>query len=220
MARIAVLFVVIAGLCGSVVAEVRSFVGVVGGVATLSADGRSQQVPQGIDASLYKPENGPALNLFAGAHLTQYVSVQANYIWNRNDLMLTSTSPESNSFYEEQRNSSQHALIFDLLVYFRQQKSRVRPYLSGGTGLVYFSSSEARILTRGGSTVLPPARFSSTRPALRVAVGMDVLLNSKLDFRYSFSETIRHNEISAELSPPARRGLANFQNLFGIVVRF
>ena len=220
MARIGVLLIVIAGLCGSVVAEVTSFVGVVGGVATLSADGRSQQVPQGIDASLYKPENGPAVNLFAGAHLTPYVSIQANYIWNRNDLMLTSTSPESNSFYEEERNSSQHAVIFDLLVYFRQQKSRVRPYLSGGTGIVHFSSSEARILTLGGSAVLPPARFSSTRPVLRVAVGMDVLLTSMLDFRYSFSETIRHNDISAELSPPAQRGLANFQNLFGIVVRF
>src|SRR5438552_1943796 len=106
MARMGVLLVVIASLCGSVAAEVTSFVGVVGGLATLSADGRSQQVPQGIDASLYKPENGPTLNLFAGAHLTQYVSVQANYIWNRNDLMLTSTSPESNSFYEEERNSS------------------------------------------------------------------------------------------------------------------
>ena len=220
MPRIAVLLVAIAGLCGSVAAEVTSFVGVVGGLATLSADGRSQQVPQGIDASLYKPENGPALNLFAGAHLTQYVSIQANYTWNRNDLTLTSTSPESNSFYEEKRKSSQHALIFDLLVYFRQQHSRVRPYLSGGTGIVHFSSSEARILAFGGGALLPPARFSSSRPALRVAVGMDVLLTSKLDFRYSFSETIRHNDISAELSPPAQRGLANFQNLFGIVIRF
>ncbi len=220
MPRIAVVVLVIVGLCGSIAAEVTSFVGVIGGPATLSADGRSQQVPQGIDASLYKPENGPALNLFAGAHITQYVSVQANYIWNRNDLMLTSTSPESNSFYEEERKSSQHALIFDLLVYFRQQKNRVRPYLSGGTGIVHFSSSEARILARGAGPVLPPARFSSTRPALRVAVGMDVLLTSKLDFRYSFSETIRHNDISAELSPPGQRGLANFQNLFGIVVRF
>ena len=41
-----------------------------------------------------------------------------------------------------------------------------------------------------------------------------------LNFRYSFSETISANPISPSLTPPAQRGLANFQNLFGLVYRF
>jgi hypothetical protein len=39
-------------------------------------------------------------------------------------------------------------------------------------------------------------------------------------FRYTFGETISHNPISAQLSPPGRRLLKNFQNLFGIYRTF
>jgi hypothetical protein len=35
--------------------------------------------------------------------------------------------------------------------------------------------------------------------------------------RYSFSESVSGNPISAQLSPPGQRNLANFQNLFGVV---
>jgi len=205
------------GLCS---AQVVPYAGVLGGVATLSADARSQLSAQGLNASLYKPENGSALNIFAGTHVTQYLSLQANYVWNRNDLTLSSTSPASSSFYEEQRKSSQHALIFDLLVYFRRQDSRLRPYLSAGTGIAHLSSTRERVLALSGAAALPPSRFSSIRPVLRVAVGMDVAITRRFAFRYSFSETIRHNDISAQLSPAGQRGLANFQNLFGVRIHF
>ena len=167
-------------------AQVVPYAGVLGGLATLSADARSQLSAQGLNASLYKPENGSALNLFAGAHVTQYLSLQANYVWNRNDLALSSTSPAAGSFYEERRKSSQHALIFDLLVYFRRRDSRLRPYLSAGTGIVQLSSTQQRVLALGGAPDLPPSRFSSIRPALRVAVGMDVAITRHYAFRYSF----------------------------------
>jgi outer membrane protein with beta-barrel domain len=201
-------------------AQVVPYAGILGGLATLSADARSQLTAQGLNASLYKPGNGPALNLFGGAHVTQYLSLQANYIWNRNDLILSSTSSASNTFYEEQRKSSQHALIFDLLIYFRRQDSRLRPYLSAGTGIAHLSSTQQRIVALSGTPTLPASHFSSTRPVLRVAVGMDIAIAHHLAFRYSFSETLRHNDISCQLSPPGQRGLANFQNLFGIGFRF
>jgi hypothetical protein len=54
----------------------------------------------------------------------------------------------------------------------------------------------------------------------RSHVGMDLRISPKLNFRYSFSEFIGKNDISKHLSPPAPRRLANFQNLFGFVVRF
>ena len=201
-------------------AQVVPYAGILGGLATLSADARSQLTAQGLNASLYKPENGSALNVFAGLHVAQYLSLQANYVWNRNDLTLSSTSSASSLFYEEQRKSSQHALIFDLLIYFRRRDSRLRPYLSAGTGIAHLSSTEQRIVAVSGTPTLPPLRFSSTRPVLRVAVGMDIAITHHLAARYSFSETLRHNDISAHLSPPGQRGLANFQNLFGIGFRF
>ena len=68
----------------------RVFVGAVAGVSTLSADARSAITSDGADVSLYKPENGPALNVFLGVHVREYVTVQANYLWNRNNLALTS----------------------------------------------------------------------------------------------------------------------------------
>jgi len=204
----------------SVFAQTTPFVGALGGLATLSADARSLPSPQGLNVSLYKPENGPALNLLAGLHLHRYLSLQANYVWNKNALTLSSNSSTSNSFYEQHRKSSQHAILFDLLVYFRPTNHRLRPYLSVGTGLLHFSSTRQNEVALGGAPVLPPVHFASTRPALRVAVGIDVALTPRLALRYTFSETIRHNDIGAQLVPRGQRNLANFQNLCGFVIRF
>lgn len=203
-----------------ILAQATPFAGALGGVATLSADARSLSTSQGLNVSLYKPENGPALNIVGGVHLNRYLSVQASYVWNRNTLTLSSSSSGSNSFYEERRKSSQQAILFDLLVYFRRRDDRLRPYLSAGTGVVHFSSTRQNEVAIGGNPALPPTRFASTRPALRVAVGMDVALTHRLALRYSFGETIRHNDVSAQLAPPGKRNLANFQNLFGLLVRF
>jgi opacity protein-like surface antigen len=202
------------------VAQTKPFVGIVGGIATLSADARTLPTSLGLSASSYKPENGPVLNLVAGVHLRQYVSIQANYVWNSNTLTLSSTASGSNSFYEERRRSTQQAALAELLVYFRRVDDRLRPYLSVGTGVVHFSSTRRNEILLGGTPVLPPVHFDSTRPALRVAVGMDVALTHRLALRYSFGETIRHNDVSAQLSPPGKRNLANFENLFGFVIQF
>src|SRR5215472_423531 len=85
------------------------YVGTVAGLATLSADGRSAVSPDQSLVSVYKPENGPAVNVFFGRYLGGYVSLQANYIWNSNSLTLNSTAATSSGpvFYQESRNSSQ-----------------------------------------------------------------------------------------------------------------
>src|SRR5262249_22060018 len=68
----------------------RMFAGVAAGIATLAADARSEIASSEADVSLYKPENGPALNIFAGSHVHEFLTVQGNYVWNRNDVTLTS----------------------------------------------------------------------------------------------------------------------------------
>lgn len=206
--------------CDFSAAQAVRYAGALAGIATLSADAGSLSTPQGLSLSAYSPENGAALNLFAGIHFRDHFSVQVNYIFNQNDLLLSSTTSASNTFYEQARSSSQHALIFDFLIYFRRRDSRIRPYLGTGTGLAHFSSDAARLVSFGGAPTLPPASFSSNRIVLRSHVGIDLRLTRKLDFRYSFSEMLGGNEISRHLSPPAPRRLANFQNLFGFVVRF
>jgi hypothetical protein len=82
------------------------------------------------------------------------------------------------------------------------------------------TSTREQLIASSGAPSLPPLTFSSTGPVFQAHVGIDLRLARKLDFRYSFSEMIGLNEISKHLSPPAPRGLANFQNLFGFVVRF
>ena len=200
-------------------AQVAPYAGAIGGISTLSADAGSRMEGQGLSLSSYSPKNGGALNLFAGLQLHDYFSVQANYLWNQNDLVLNSALT-SGTFYQQARSTSQQAVIFDFLIYFRPRKSRLRPYLGTGGGLLHLKSSEAQLLSSGGAPSLPPATFSANRPAFRVHVGIDLRLARKLDFRYSFSETLSQNDISKHLSPPAPRRLANFQNLFGFVVRF
>ena len=206
-----------AGLSG---ARVRPYAGALGGVATLSADGGSESVGRGLNLSSYAPSNGGALDVFSGADLHNYFSLEGDFIWNRNSLRLNSTSSSTGSFYQQDRSSSQEAAVISILFYFRPQNSRIRPYLGVGTGVAHLSSTAARLVASGGTASLPPQEFSSTGAVLRTHVGIDVVLTHKLDFRYSFSETLGENEISKNLSPPGTRRLANFQNLFGFVIRF
>src|SRR5918995_376886 len=198
----------------------RVFAGVLVGVSTLSADGRSVTSPPDAMISLYKPENGAALDLFAGFHVQRFFSLQGNYMWNRNDLTLVSSflTPQGGGFYEQRRESTQHAVVADALVYFRRIDSKIRPYLGTGLALVRFSASVIDSTMSGLNA--PVGEITSTRAALRSHVGIDFALSNRTAFRYSFSETIGGNPISPHLSPPGQRGLANFQNLFGMVTRF
>ena len=195
------------------------YVGAIAGVATLSADTGTRASAQGLNLSSYDPRNGGALDGLAGVYLGNYFGLQANYIWNRNGLRLNSASSIGGAFYEQDRSSSQQAAIFDFLIYFRRRASRIRPYLGTGTGVAHLSSSEDRLIASRGGPTLPPTRFSSTGPVLRAHVGIDLRLARRLDFRYSFSETIGNNDISRQLSPPGAHKLMNFQNLFGFIVR-
>ena len=213
---------VILSCLGSTVAEaqqnLRVFVGAVAGVSTLSADARAEITTDGADVSLYKPENGPALNVLFGMHVREYVTVQANYIWNRNHLALASvrSTDRGPSFYEQPQTGSQHAMVGDLLVYFRERRSVVRPYLSVGVGVVRLET-KADGLARTRNAVPPADRLRTTRATLRVAVGLDLRLGRGWSGRYSFSESVSGNPIGAQLSPTGQRSLANFQNLFGVV---
>lgn len=190
------------------------------GISTLSADARASTQPGRADVSLYKPENGPALNVFVGAHLARFFSVQANYVWNPNDVSLFGSfvTAGGGGFYEQSRTVSQHAVVGDALLYFRARGSGIRPYLSTGMGVVRFASASARGDDNG--LVAPAGEIRSSRLALRVAVGIDLVMRDRWSFRYSFSETISGNPISTRLIPSGERNLANFQNLFGVMRRF
>ncbi len=195
------------------------YVGVLGGVSTLSADAQSTITTSGADVSLYTPDNGAALDILFGVHIRDYVSLQANYVWNANDVALTSVRGLDASFYEQRRTSRQHAVIGDILVYFRNLDSAIRPYLSVGGGAVRIETTavgDARV--RGA---VPPALMIQTVSAvLRTAVGIDVALGRHWSARYAFGETLSSNPFSTALSPPGQRMLANFQNLVGIVRAF
>lgn len=201
--------------------EPRSFAGGLFGMSILSADARSVTDDSSAATSLYEPANGLAVNVFAGVHLAQYFSVQANWIWNQNDLTLFSSflTSQGGGFYEQRRHSHQHAVVLDGLIYFRRLDSIIRPYLGTGISLVHFSSSDAAATSEHGLAA-PGGDIASTRVGLRSHVGIDWRLSRRLNFRYSFSEMISGNPISPSLTPPGRRGLMNFQNLFGFVSRF
>jgi hypothetical protein len=199
--------------------QARPYLGVLGGIATLSGDAGSQATPQGLNLSSYAPANGGAINAFAGVHLHDYFSIQGNFIRNENDLHFNSASSRTGTFYQEKRSSSQEAGVFDFLIYFRPRKSHIRPYLGTGVGVIHLSTTQTGLIESKGRPAFPPATFSYTGPVFRSHVGIDLRLSGKLDFRYSFSEFIGHNELSKHLSPPGSSALKNFQNLFGFVVR-
>lgn len=210
-----VLFPVVLILATPACSGQRYFAGALGGISTLSADATSQ-LGSANAVSLFKPENGPALNLAGGIHLNDWFSLQANYVWNRNDVTITEVAGLAS--FEQDRHSSEHSAIADLLLYFRSRRSRIRPYLSVGSGFVWLHSFAGGPLL--GTLTPVPAQVDTVKLPLRVAVGIDLLFRRGWGFRYSFSETMTGNPFSATLDPPGSRKLANFQNLFGFVKYF
>ncbi|MEO8593699.1 MAG: outer membrane beta-barrel protein [Candidatus Solibacter sp.] len=189
----------------------QAYAGVLGGVSTLSADARTVFSSNGAAASSYGPENGATVDLFGGVHWNDYFSIQLDYLWNRNALTLDavrSTAPSD----ERSFSSHQHAVSGNALLYFRPRDSKVRPYLSVGAGAVHLSAQSASGSVMNG--------FGATKPTLQVAVGIDLRIRKAWAFRYSFSETVSGNPISAQLTPSGTRMLMNFRNLFGIVKTF
>lgn len=198
-------------------ADITPFAGGAGVINQISADATSGPIPQGIQASQYKPQIGPGLQLFAGAHFNDWISVQATYVWRQNDLSLTRTSSAPGQFFAERRSASQNGAVADAMLYFRPIASRIRPYLAAGFGFVRFENTRLNVTQQGPAAVLPPVNFSSTRPVLDVPVGVDLLLTRHFAFRYSFSETRRHNDIDEQLTPRGSGALLDFQNMFGIL---
>jgi hypothetical protein len=198
-------------------AQDRNYVTALGGFAAISDDGKND-FNHGAIASSYRHSNGAALNVGAGRHFSNWISVQGNYIWNRNTIFLSGIN--NGGFYEHRNDTSQHAVVLDGLLYFRPLTSRVRPYLSTGVGLVRISR-ELREVTALRPPILETTPSASAWYAgLRVAVGIDVLWKNGWGLRYSFSETISPNLFSKSLLPPGDRTLMNFQNLWGVVKYF
>jgi hypothetical protein len=219
-AEIRLLLVVV--LCLGAPVQGQLYAGVLGGVSSLSGDA-SSTVSSGSSAfSSYDPKNGGAFELLIGKHLSDYFTVQGNYIWNANTLRVSAGSflSDEQLGFKETRSSSQQTLIAGVLVYFRNRPSRLRPYLSVGTGLVHLSSSEERLDQSVGTPVLPARNFAANMIALHVPVGIDVNLGRGWAFRYTFSETISKNPIDDRLSPSPDHVLKNFLNLFGFIKRF
>lgn len=198
------------------------YVGALGGVATISGDGRSIITASTAETSLYNPHNGGVANLFVGWHVFKYVSFQGNYLWNRNDVTLVSTlsSPTASSFYQQPVSSTENAFVGDALIYFRPRGNRIRPYLSQGGGVVHVTSRVQGSALTSGNILAPPGNSAMTFPTSRTAVGLDVRMAHAWFFRYTFGENISHNPVSAELTPPGQRLLKNFQNLFGVYRTF
>lgn len=201
-------------------AQKTTYAGFQGGISTLSADGRTTVAAQTVATSSYKPENGPAIDVFGGLHWNDFLSFQADYVWDRNALTLDASRASANAgaFYEREYRSSQHAVMGNALFYFRARSSRVRPFLAAGTGVVHLAADPRGLGAAQGIT--PPGAFRSAMVVLQVGVGIDLKVRRGWAFRYSFAETVSSNPISRELDPPAHRNLANFRNLFGIVKEF
>lgn len=160
-------------------------------------------VPSPPSSSNYDAKLGVAINGSVGYHWNDWVSIQARYIWNRNQLLATELS--AGIFRQTSGTSSQKALAGEILVYFRPRPSKVRPYLSAGPAWVQFQSQTG---------------LRRNKLGWPVAVGMDVRLRRGWGLRYTFSETMSANPFAAALNPPARGTLMNFQNLVGFVKVF
>jgi hypothetical protein len=196
-----------AGLClgwaGTLFGETFAGGGV--GLSILSGDARAVTAGGTAAASFYDAGKGAIAHGFVGRRVHEYVGVQGAYLWTRNAVSLQSVSGAA--FREQRLEVAQQQAGADFLLFFRDSKSWIQPFLSVGAGVTGFSGSG------------DGARVSGQKAALRVAAGVDVMSRRGWGFRYAFLETISANPISGALSPPGTKGLMTFQNLFGVVWR-
>ncbi|MDA0207265.1 MAG: outer membrane beta-barrel protein [Acidobacteria bacterium] len=204
-----------------VFAQQNLFVGGYVGVSTVSADARTDVATSGAQFSSYKPENGLTAVGFAGRHLSDWFSVMGSYGWNRNSMLLAvgDAGPVSNATSREYASSMRTAMG-EALFYFRPRRSRIRPYLSAGAGLVNIHATSRGAASSFGRPPSLPDSIDHTGAAVRVAVGIDLFVSKNMALRYSFSETIQGNPFSTALTPTAPRDLANFQNWLGMAFHF
>lgn len=195
-------------------AQDRFFAGAGAGVATISADARFD-VPGRAAASGYKPQNGPVFSPFAGVHLNDYLSFQASYTWNRNDVRYHALSGVE--FYDQAAETTHQLGLIDAMLYFRRRASWVRPYLTLGGGVAHLASDA---VTATGLLGGAPGSFSEYSPVVNFSVGIDLEVRRGWKIRYIFAETIQPNSLSKRLTPPGERNLASFRNLFGFVKYF
>lgn len=211
-----------ASMAGVAAGQSAWFAGGGTGISTLSGDARSVITASSTAISQYKPENGPIAHAFGGRHLRDWLAVQAAWSWNRNSVALVSSVVESGreTVYEQARRTSQNNAAADALLYFRNRRSFARPFLSVGFGVMSFRSNHPVLRVSKGDPVLPGPEFSAVKPGLRAAAGIDLMLGRGWGFRYAFLETMQGNPVSQRMTPKGARGLANFQNLFGVVKYF
>src|SRR5215469_1145889 len=78
------------GWSSTMSAQAQLYVGVLGGFSSLSGDSRAVLSSGSTAFASYDPKNGGAVEALVGVPLSDYFSVQANYVWNSNELTLTS----------------------------------------------------------------------------------------------------------------------------------
>jgi hypothetical protein len=176
-------------------AQPRWFAGGGPGLAILSGDAASAAA--GPRVAFYDAGKGAIGHAFGGAHFTEYFSVQGAWSTNRHSFATTELSG-ANLIRRESATRAQH-FAADAMVYFRDRRSWVRPYLAIGAGATHFS------------------RFGRTHGGFRAAAGIEVLGARGWGLRYAFLETISANPISRSLNPAGAKSLMTFQNLFGAV---
>src|SRR5215472_3035159 len=166
-------------------AHAQLYAGILGGVSSLSGDARLIVSSDSTTFSSYDPKNGGDVSVLFGKHLSDYFSAQVSYSWNENELSLNAASSGGGlqQAYQQTRSSSQRSGLGNVLVYFRQRKSRLRPYLSVGTGFMHFASKQESLQDVLGSPALPPQQFSASVIVLNVPVGIDVNMGKGWAFR-------------------------------------
>ncbi|MBC7925594.1 MAG: hypothetical protein H7039_08050 [Bryobacteraceae bacterium] len=196
----------------------RFFVGGGPGMAILSAGSAATINSQTTAFSNYEPRLGALAHAFGGWHFSEYVTAQVAWSGNRNSLTFAATNSAADT-YQQRRKSSQQNAGADALLYFRDRRSFVRPFLSVGFNYMWFRSEATSLAFSTAPTSAPPD-FSDSVAGLRVAAGTDLLLRNGWGARYAFMEHLQTNVIGKRLSPRATNPLMNFQHLFGVVKYF
>jgi hypothetical protein len=131
---------------------------------------------------------GPGFGFSGGFLLGQTMNNrwggEFRYVYFRNDLELNTGSAKA------KLGGQSHAIHYDVLYYFSEPDSRVRPYVAGGFGMKYYQGTGSEDPFQPGSNLALLTKTGEAVPAGDFGVGVKWRIGRRAMFRLEFRDYI------------------------------
>jgi hypothetical protein len=154
------------------------------GALGLISDYTSLNVANSSTSGTVGPGFGFSGGFLLGQTINDHWGGEFRYVYFRNDLELHSGAGDA------ELGGQSHAIHYDVLYYFSDPDSGVRPYVAAGFGMKYFQGTGSEDPFQPGSNLALLTKTGEALPAGDFGVGVKWRIGSRTTFRLEFRDYI------------------------------